>query len=140
MPVPGLTGVVPSAVTITVPDVEAGRPFGPKPPAATPTGVTVAPVAAFVAATEFGETAMENVLPTAVAGCTSHVSESMFAVPAETRSGTARLKFVTFPLVTVVTFVSEPPRLDASRTLQSVRFATEPFALAPIVSGMDVML
>jgi hypothetical protein len=79
-------------------------------------------------------------LPTAVAGCTSHVSESIFAVPADTNSGLAKLNVVAPPFVTVATLESEPSRFDASRILQSLRFATEPFALVEIMSGIEVTL
>lgn len=135
---PGM--VVPCAVTATEPDVEAGRPFGPVPPAATPTAVTDPPDDALVAITEPGVIEIEKVLPTAVAGCTSQVSANMYAAPAGTNSGLIKLNDVAVPFATTVTFDSEESGFAVLRTLQSERFATEPFELALIMSGIDVTL
>lgn len=57
--VTGGTGVEPAAETMSVPEVEAGRPFGPYAPAAIPIGVIDNPVAAFFATTLPGITEIE---------------------------------------------------------------------------------
>lgn len=70
---------------MTVPFVDAGRPFGPKPIEAV--GVIDAPDDALVAEIALGVMASEKVPPTGVLADTSHASERVADVPLLKMSG-----------------------------------------------------
>lgn len=122
--------------TITVPLVEAGNPFGPKPTEAV--GVIAAPVDTLVAVSALGVIAIEIVPPTGVLALTSHASESVAEEPAVTMSGAASVKVRVPPLGVAelerLALVFTAPRMRQFETLP----ATTPFPRL-MATGMEVI-
>src|SRR3989344_2287860 len=94
--IPGTTGGITGGTPVTadetmiVPDVAAGRLFGPIP--TTGEAEIVAPVTTSTAPIAEGVSAIVNVPPTGVAELTSHVSPNISDAPAAMVNGVVKLK------------------------------------------------